>query len=231
MGSTIVIDDILPRDQFTATAGQTVFNVNWTADVASDVNVYARAAGVDADDATQLVSTSDYNVTFVGGSETVRVTFLVGRTLGDIVTIVRDTPADRDNLYSQTNFTPTMLNGDFGRLTMVDQQNEMYDKEISPRYNVSETLSESRDIILPRLGAQQIWQMNAAGTEINAVTYDNDETPAPSNAKYYVAESDTALPNAKDLGALTSGLLKHTVSGGESTPATAIAATDRDWET
>lgn len=226
MGSTIVIDDILPRDQFTATAGQTVFNVNWTADVASDVNVYARAAGVDADDATQLVSTSDYNVTFVGGSETVRVTFLVGRTLGDIVTIVRDTPADRDNLYSQTNFTPTMLNGDFGRLTMVDQQNEMYDKEISPRYNVSETLSESRDIILPKLGAQQIWQMNPAGTEIQAVTYDNDATPAPSNAKYYVAEADTALPNAKDLGALTSGLLKHTVAGGESTPATAVAATD-----
>jgi len=120
--SQVVIDDIIPRTQLIATSGQTVFNTNWTYDVATDVLVYARADGVEADDATQLVSSSDYNVSKVGGSETARVTFLVGRVLDDIITIARATPSERQNLYVNTNFTPSMLNQSFGLLTLVDQQ-------------------------------------------------------------------------------------------------------------
>lgn len=49
---------------------------------------------------------------------------------------------------------------------------------------------------------------------------------APTSAKYFVAESDGTLSAEVNLGALTTGLLKHTVSGGVSTPATAVAGTD-----
>lgn len=223
--SQVVIDDIIPRTQLVATAGQTVFNTNWTADATTDVLVYARAENVEPDDATQLVPSSDYNVTLIGASETVRVTFLVGRTLDDVITIVRDTPADRMNLYINTNFTPSMLNQDFSILTLVDQQAQMYDQVINPGYNVSATI-EDKDKILPILGPQQVWRMNAAGTEIEATTIDTDDIPAPSNADYWVSKANAALDNEVNLGALTTGLLKHSVTAGYSTPATATPGTD-----
>src|ERR1700759_4419179 len=135
----VVIDDVIPRTQAIASAGQTVFNTNWTADAATDINVYARASGFPADDITQLVSPSLYDVTFVGGSQTVRVTFLTGRTLNDVITIVRNTPSERTNLYINTNFVPSMLNQDFSILTLVDQQAQMYDTVVNPGYNVSAT--------------------------------------------------------------------------------------------
>lgn len=53
-----------------------------------------------------------------------------------------------------------------------------------------------------------------------------DISKAPIAANYWVSQSDTDLTNEVDLGALTSGLLKHTVAAGVSTPATAIAGTD-----
>lgn len=49
---------------------------------------------------------------------------------------------------------------------------------------------------------------------------------APTTAKYWVSEADATLSAEVDLGALTTGLLKHTVAAGVSTPATATAGTD-----
>lgn len=49
---------------------------------------------------------------------------------------------------------------------------------------------------------------------------------APDDAKYIVAESNGSLSNEVDLGALTTGLLKHSVAAGVSTPATATPGTD-----
>lgn len=49
---------------------------------------------------------------------------------------------------------------------------------------------------------------------------------APTDAKYWVSESDSGLSDEVNLGALTTGMLKHTVTTGVSTPATATAGTD-----
>lgn len=49
---------------------------------------------------------------------------------------------------------------------------------------------------------------------------------APSNAHFVTTQAEAGLSNEADLGSLTSGLLKHTVAGGVSTPATASAGTD-----
>jgi hypothetical protein len=49
---------------------------------------------------------------------------------------------------------------------------------------------------------------------------------APVGASFLTATSETGLSSEVNLGALTTGLLKHTVSAGVSTPATAIAGTD-----
>lgn len=47
---------------------------------------------------------------------------------------------------------------------------------------------------------------------------------APTSAKYVTAQSESSLSAEVNLGALTTGILKHTVSGGVSTPATATAS-------
>lgn len=218
-----VIDDIIPRTQLIASSGQQVFNCNWTADDDTDILVYARASGVDPDDATQIVNPSLYNVSFVGSSRTVRVTFLSGRTLGDIITIVRNTPATRMNLYINTNFVPSMLNQDFGILTLVDQQAQMYDEVINPGYNVS-AIIQNKDKKIPTLGAQQVWRMNEDETAIEAYTL--DDTPAATNAPYVIYKADAHLEDAFNLGGLTSGILKQTVNAGVSTPAIASLGTD-----
>ncbi len=176
MSTQVQINDVPPKTQITATAGQTVFTANWTANAASDVVVYARTSAQTPDDLTQLVSNVNYTVAFVGGSEIVEVTFLVARALGDVITITRDTPADRLNLYTNTNFTPSMINQDIGVLTLVDQQAQLYNNQVAPHYNVSATpdlgdpiTGEGGDIYLPVLGANEVWAKNSANTAIEAI--------------------------------------------------------------
>ena len=118
--SGVIINDVPPRTQAVATGGQTVFDTNWTANAASDVVVYLTPVGFVADDFTQILSSSQYTVTFIGALLQVRVTLVTPSTLGDIVTITRMTPADRENLYSNTNFTPSMLNN--SRSSQIDSK-------------------------------------------------------------------------------------------------------------
>src|SRR5215813_13027822 len=49
---------------------------------------------------------------------------------------------------------------------------------------------------------------------------------SPSDAHYVTTQSEGGLSNEFSLGSLTTGLLKHSVSGSVSTPATAVAGTD-----
>lgn len=210
----VIIQDETPRTQLTSAAGQTVFNTLWTADAASDVLVYARGASVEPDDTTQLVSDTLYNVTFIGASQTVRVTFLSGRTLDDIITIVRDTPAERTNLYINTNFTPSMLNQDFGILTLVDQQSQMYDTVVNPGYNISATIDPVIDTVLPILAANQIWAMNPTRTAIIPFNVPSGGGLAPDNGPYLIRTADSDLPNAQIMGNLASGIVINTNNTG-----------------
>jgi hypothetical protein len=209
----VVIDDITPREQIIASAGQTVFNTLYTADAASDIDVYRRADGVEADDVTQLVSPSLYNVTFVGGSHTVRVTFLSGVDADDVITIVRNTPPTRMNLYQNVNFTPSMLNQDFGILTLVDQQAQMYDTIVNPGYNVSATI-DTKDEVLPILTANQVWAMNNANDEIIAYNVPAGGGLAPDDATYILQVANSELPNAQAMGALATGFVYNTTTTG-----------------
>jgi hypothetical protein len=167
----VVIGDILPYTQATAILNQTIFGTNWTANYASDVVVYQTPSGDAPDDATQILAyPADYSVAFIGDQLQVQVTLVTGAGAGDIVTITRMTPADRENLYTNTNFVPTMLNNDFGILTLVDQQAQLVNQLIGPRYNYSAKITDVVDTILPILGANQIWAKNQNNTAIIAIT-------------------------------------------------------------
>ena len=224
MSTQVQINDVPPKTQITATAGQTVFTTNWTANAASDVVVYARTSAQTPDDLTQLVSNVNYSVAFVGGSEIVEVTFLVGRALGDVITITRDTPADRLNLYTNTNFTPSMINQDIGVLTLVDQQAQLYNNQVAPHYNVSSTpdlgdpmTGEGGDIYLPILGANEGWKKNSSNTAIEAITFPTSGGLAPSDATYIVQtpwSPSGELPNQQALSPLATGFMTSITATG-----------------
>ncbi len=209
--SQVLIGDILPRTQVIATIGQVTFGTNWTANYASDVVVYSRAAGVAANDLTQVLSyPSQYSVAFIGDQLQVQVTLVTPSTAGDIVTVVRNTPANRENLYSNTNFLPTMLNNDFGILTLVDQQAQLVDQLVGPRYNYSAIINPrtlDEDTILPILPVNCTWIKNPTNTAI--ITY---ELPAdgiaPANATYITVTDETAtLPNSSSLADAGEGIM------------------------
>ncbi len=224
MSTQVTINDVIPKTQITATAGQTVFTTNWTANAASDVVVYARTSAQTPDDLTQLVSSANYTVAFVGGSEIVEVTFLVGRALGDVITITRDTPADRLNLYTNTNFTPSMLNQDVGILTLVDQQAQLYNQQVAPHYNVSATpdlgstmTGLGGDIYLPVLGANQTWAKNPNNTEIIAYDVPGGGGLAPKDATYILQtpwNPGSELPNSQALSPLATGFMTSVTATG-----------------
>lgn len=205
--TSVIINDILPLTQSIATSGQTVYSTNWTANAASDVVVYSRADATPADDETQILSyPSQYSVAFIGDQQTVQVTLVTPSTLGDVVTITRQTPADRENLYSNTNFVPSMLNNDFGILTLVDQQAQLVNQQVGPRYNYSAFIDPIVDTILPILGASQIWYKNSDNDAIEALTIPTGSL-APGDADYLIALPNSDLPNAIVLSTFADGLM------------------------
>ena len=223
--SQVVIGDILPYTQAIATGGQTVFGTNWTANVASDVVVYVTPSGSEPDDATQILSyPSQFSVAFIGDQEEVQVTLVTPSTLNDIVTITRQTPADRVNLYSNTNFTPSMLNNDFGILTLVDQQAQLVDQKIGPRYNYSATIVDVVDTILPILGANQIWQKNDTNTAIEAIDVSSISSGVVNVGDIYQFAVYLANGNeVSGVGPLTDGQVFIGATGGAAVGATLTA--------
>jgi len=212
--SQVVIGDILPYTQATSTASQTVYGTNWTANYSSDVVVYHTPAGSPPDDATQILSyPSDYSVAFIGGLQEVQVTLVTAANLGDIVTITRQTPADRLNLYTNTNFIPAMLNNDFGILTLVDQQAQLVNQLIGPRYNYSAIIQDVIDTILPILPANSGWVKNAGNTAIVPYLFPASGI-APADANYILQTPNSGLPNAQSLSLLGDGLVYNTTITG-----------------
>jgi len=68
----------------------------------------------------------------------------------------------------------------------------------------------------------QFLRMNSGGTEAAWETV----TVATTSAKYILQQADGSLPSAQSLGALTTGLLKNTVTGTTGVLSTAVSGTD-----
>lgn len=189
----VVIGDIIPYTQAIAIGGQTVYGTNWTANAQSDVVVYSRIAGSQADDILDVLTfPMDYSVAFIGSQEEVEVTLSTPSVAGDIVTVIRQTPADRLNLYSSTNFTPTFLNNDFGILTLVDQQAQLVNQLTGLRYNYSSFIVNGIDNILPILQANQLWVKSPSndgfiGVEFNTISAGSVNLGLMNQLAYYAA--------------------------------------------
>ena len=206
--SQAIINDIPPYTQGVASLNQVVFGTSWTANYPSDVVVYVRPAGSLGNDFLYILSyPSQYTVDFIGADQIVQVTLVTPSAAGDIVTITRQTPADRENLYSNTNFVPSMLNNDFGILTLVDQQAQLVNQLIGPRYNYSSVIVPILDTILPILSANQGWVKNPSNTAIIPYTFPESGI-APAGDTYITVQDETAtLPNSTSLLSVGEGML------------------------
>ena len=172
----IVVNDITPRIQYTATAGQTVFTFPFLMFFATDINVYKRLPSATPDDLTDILTYNiDYTVSInvppaVGGS----ITLLTPAALGDIVTLVRNQPDQRLNYYIQGGpFTSSMVNFDFDQIVLMDQQRQMYDEIVGIHYNLNAVIDPNVDNYLPVLGSNQLWRKNSNNDAIETVTLPN----------------------------------------------------------
>ena len=115
--ATISVGDLTPRNQYTATSGQTVFAYSFPIFVDSDLKVY--------NGSTLLTLTTQYTVSGAATDNGGNVTLGSGATAGDIITIYRDMPVARTSDY-QTNgdLRAETLNDDLDKLAMMIQQIE-----------------------------------------------------------------------------------------------------------
>lgn len=112
------------RNQYTATAGQTIFAYTFEVVAASDLVVL--------ENDTTLVLNNDYTVSGVGDDNGGNVTLTTGATAGDILTIYRDMPYDRTQNYQNAgDFLASEVNTDFDRLWLAGEQtNRTFEQSI-----------------------------------------------------------------------------------------------------
>jgi len=113
----IKVGDKTPKNQYIASAGQTLFTYTFPIFSEADVRVFIGS------DLKTL--TSDYTMTGVGTDNGGEIAFLSGVALDSIVTFTRDMPVARTSDY-QTNgdFLADTINDDLDKLTMMSQQQE-----------------------------------------------------------------------------------------------------------
>ena len=169
---TLVINDLTPRDQYTAALNQTVFPFNFQVFYNTDLQVFQRAAGSTANDATQqLVLTTNYTVTFATPNalpSTGFITLNVGAGAADIITVARAQPDSRNNYYINGGpFDATIVNADFDSDILMIQQNKMYDGVLGIHYNVNDIINYPLvDNVLPILLPGNGWFKAADGSAI-----------------------------------------------------------------
>lgn len=111
--------DNAPRDQYTATSGQTVFPYTFEIAAAGDIKVLQNGTILN-----QGAGAGEYAVSGVGVDTGGNVTLVTGATTGDIITLYRDMALER--LTSYTNggdFLAADVNNDYDRLWLALQQN------------------------------------------------------------------------------------------------------------
>ena len=115
--ATVPINDSTPRVQYTATSSQTVFPYTFWID--ADTSLVVLVDGV-----VKTIS-SDYTVSGVQNTSGGNVTFGVGLTAGQIVTIYRDVPINRISEFQEAGtFKASVLNYELSRLVAILQQIE-----------------------------------------------------------------------------------------------------------
>jgi hypothetical protein len=115
--ATISVGDITPKNQYTASANQTVFAYSFPIFADADIKVYIGS--------TLKTLTTHYTVSGAGTDNGGNVTLGSGASSGDIVTIYRDMAISRTSDYQANgDLLAETLNDDLDKVVMMAQQVE-----------------------------------------------------------------------------------------------------------
>lgn len=120
--ATLLVNDVTPRVQYTASSSQTVFAYGFSIFVDTDLKVYKGSTLMTLSSASNNTS---YQVSGAGTTAGGNVTFGAGLTAGDIVTIYRDLPVSRASDYQTGgDLLAETLNDDLDKIVQMVQQVE-----------------------------------------------------------------------------------------------------------
>lgn len=155
------------RNEFIASAGQTIFNYTFKIFANTDLNVFVTPAGQSCSDSADL--TTAFTVSGVGNEDGGAITLTVATSAGDLVTIVSDIPATRTTDYQNNgDFIPQTVNDDFDRVVSLVKQVE----ELSNRTLISAECQQGvKPLTLdePKAGLFLKWKLDETGVESSAV--------------------------------------------------------------
>jgi hypothetical protein len=201
------------RNQYTATAGQTVFA--YTFEIVTDDDIVVLKNGV------TLTKTADYTVSGVGVNSGGNVTLVVGATAGDILTLYRDMAYERLTDYTNAgDFLAADVNNDFDRLWIATQQ---VNEEVNRSLKAPVTDPLTIDMTIPAKADRlnKILRFNATTGDPEVITLASGATSAANvsftqagaGAVERTVETKLNEPvSVKDFGAVGDGVTDDTAA-------------------
>jgi hypothetical protein len=206
---SIIISDVEPRVQYTATAGQTSFTVGFEFFNNADLKVFNGTTLLTF--SASPADATEYSVSGAGQTGGGSITLgAPGATLNDIITISRDVAIERVTDFPTSGaFQIGSLNTELDKIIAMCQQLER-DLKFSPR--AATTTANTFDITFPNLVANKVLNVNSAGTGLEFTQDITDITTIAGIASDVstvsgIAADVTAVANdATDIGVVSTNI-------------------------
>jgi glycerophosphoryl diester phosphodiesterase len=158
------------RDEYTASASQTVFNYTFKIYSATDLDVYVTPSGQQCTDGDL---TTSYTVSGVGAEAGGTITLTTPASFGDLVTIVSSIPTSRTTDYQNNgDFRPDTVNDDFDRVvSLVKQIQDIADRSL--QFLPCEQGVSSLSLPAPSAGQFVRWKSDLSGFENVSIPLDD----------------------------------------------------------
>ena len=163
--TTIIVNDVEPRRQYTATSGQTVFDfpIPFFEDV--DLQVYLTPAGQQSSDTADILTlTTDYSVAGANTQDSGAITLVTGASTGDIITIERVVSIARTADYQTSgDLLAETVNREQDTEIFISQQLRA---DINRSFRFPITDSSGASLVLPSPTANYVIGWNSDGDSI-----------------------------------------------------------------
>ena len=206
---SIIISDVEPRVQYTATAGQTSFTVGFEFFNNADLKVFNGTTLLTF--SASPADATEYSVSGAGQTGGGSITLgAPGATLNDIITISRDVAIERVTDFPTSGaFQIGSLNTELDKIIAMCQQLER-DLKFSPR--AAATTANTFDITFPNLAANKVLSVNSAGNGLEFAQDITDITTIAAiasdvSAVSAIAADVTVVANdATDIGIVSTNI-------------------------